>query len=232
VIGISPLSYRRVIGRSGGYKRFRNTASDYVGLRGILQAFGLLYGSQSLPEIIDPEDCMDDVMEEQMTLYSIASPKTNRWTGLLLKKFSEKWIPSIDFRAEQTSEDLKNVSISLYKDDTLLSPYGWKLNVELDRYQRDFGIIIRGANPYHENEMLAIIAGRSSLGTEAASRAFTDPKIVDEIRRRLSGLNVSLEDHKQAFWALVSMKRMIGDEKEEAILSSLRVEQVDIFQHK
>lgn len=99
----------------------------------------------------------------------------------------------------------------------------------MDRYQRDFGIIIRGQNPYNEKEMLVIMAGRSSLGTEAACRAFTDPKIIDEIRKRLSGLNVSLEDHKQAFWSLVSMNRMIGDEKEESILSSLQVAQVDIF---
>ena len=121
------------------------------------------------------------------------------------------------------------MNISLYKDNALLYPAGWKLNVEMDRYQRDFGIIIRGQNPYNEKEMLVIMAGRSSLGTEAACRAFTDHKIIDEIRKRLSGLNVSLEDHKQAFWSLVSMNRMIGDEKEEAILSSLQVAQVDIF---
>lgn len=229
VIATSPLSYRRAIGRSGGYKKLRNTASDYVGLRGILQAFGLLYGFKTLPEVVDPEDCTDRVIEEQMTLYNIASPKANRWTGMLLKKFSERWIPSIDFRADPASDNLKNVKISLYKDNALLYPSGWKLNVEMDRYQRDFGIIIRGQNPYNEKEMLVIMAGRSSLGTEAACRAFTDPKIIDEIRKRLSGLNVSLEDHKQAFWSLVSMNRMIGDEKEEAILSSLQVAQVDIF---
>lgn len=229
VIATSPLSYRRAIGRSGGYKKLRNTASDYVGLRGVLQAFGLLYGFKTLPEVVNPEDCTDSVIEEQMTLYNIASPKANRWTSKLLRKFSERWIPSIDFRADPASEDLKNVKISLYKDNALLYPSGWKLNVEMDRYQRDFGIIIRGQNPYHENEMLVIVAGRSSLGTEAACRAFTEPKIIGEIRKRLSGLNVSLEDHKQAFWALVSMNRMIGDEKEEAILSSLQVAQVDIF---
>ena len=109
VISTSPLSYRRAIGRSGGYKKFRNTASDYVGLRGILQAFGLLYGFKTLPEIVDPEDCTDSVIEEQMTLYNIASPKANRWTGLLLKKFCERLVPSIDFRADPASENLKNV---------------------------------------------------------------------------------------------------------------------------
>lgn len=231
MIAASPLSYRRAIGRSGGYKKLRNTTSDYVGLRGILQAFGLLYGFKTLPEIVDPEDCTDGVIEEQMTVYSIASPKANRWTGKLLKKFGERWVPSIDFRADPASENLQNVKISLYKDNALLHPPGWKLNVEMDRYQRDFGIIIRGQNPYHENEMLVIIAGRSSLGTEAACRAFIDPKMIDEIRKRLFGLNARLEDHKQGFWALVSMNRMIGDEKEEAILSSLQVAQVDIFHH-
>ncbi len=232
VIGISPLSYRRAVGRSGGYKKFRNTASDYVGLRGILQSFGLLYGFQALPEIIDPEDCMDDVMEEQMTLYSIASPKTNRWTGLLLKKLSERWVPAIDFKADPESENLKNVGISLYKDHTLLYPSGWELNYDNDRYKRDFGIIVRGPNPYHEDEMMAIIAGRSSLGTEAASRAFTDPEIIAEIRKRLSVVDVSLENHKQAFWVLVSIRRTMGDGREESIINSLRIDQLDVFSKK
>jgi hypothetical protein len=228
VIGVSPLSYRRAMGRTARYSRLRNTSSDYVGLRGILQAFGLLYGFDALPEIADPEDCMEDVIRERMTLYTIASPKSNRWTAALLKEFSQNWVPKIEFRAEPMSMDLRNISVSIYKDNTLLCPDGWALNYDMDRQNKDFGVIIRGQNPYHENEMLTIIAGRSSLGTEAASRAFTVPAKIDEIRKRLLGLGANLEDHKQAFWVLVSMKRLM-DERGEPDPNSLKVEQVDIF---
>lgn len=228
VIGVSPLSFRRAMGRAAKYNKLRNTSSDYVGLRGILQTFGLLYGFDALPDITDPEDCMEDVIRERMTLYNIASPKANRWTAALLKKFSEQWVPAIDFRAESMSSDLKNIAVSIYKNNAIMCPDGWKLNDDGDRYSRDFGIIIRGPNPFHESEMLVVIAGRSSLGTEAASRAFADPDRITDIRKRLSGCGISLEDHKQAFWALVSMKRIM-DEREEPDPGSLKVEQADIF---
>ncbi len=47
VIAASPLSFRRAAGRQGGYKRLRRTSSDYVGIRGIMQSFGLLFGFDS-----------------------------------------------------------------------------------------------------------------------------------------------------------------------------------------
>jgi hypothetical protein len=229
VIAVSPLSYRRVMGRSGGYKRMQRTYSDYVGVRGILQAFGLLYGFETLPDLIDPEDYDDTAMTEPTNLYCIASPKANRWTASLLEQYQQRWVPRIEFRADAASKSLKNVRVLIYSDDALLHPPGWKINAEGDRYCRDFGLVVRGPNPSHEKHMVAIIAGRSSLGTEAASRAFTDPNAVAEIRRRLDGLKIDLEDHKQAFWAVVSMQRSVGDEKEEAIPSTLRVHQVDAF---
>lgn len=228
VIAVSPLSYRRAMGKSKDYKRFRDTASDYVGLWGILQAFELLYGFQTLPEITDPEDCADCVMEEKMTLYCIASPKTNRWTGRLLEKFGKAWEPCIDFRADSASEDLKNIKVSLYIYGSALFPDGWDVNADGDRYIKDFGVIIRGQNPFHGGEMMTVIAGRSSLGTEAASRALTSPEKIDEISGRLSELGASLENHAQPFWALVSMERESGG-SEEPIPGSLLLRHVGVF---
>jgi hypothetical protein len=228
VISTSP--YRRSISQSEPYNKLRNTSSDYVGLRGILQLFGLLYGFNTLPDIVNPEDCTDRVLRERMTIYSIGSPKANRWTGQLIKDFCKQWKPHICFKADPGSPILENVWISLCKDGTTLYPKGWKFNTEGDRCINDFGIIIRGPNPYHEKEMMVILAGRSSLGTEAACRAFTKYEIIDNIRNRLSAVNVNLEDHTQGFWALVKMSRLNGDRKEEASKSSLELDQVDTFQ--
>lgn len=229
VIVASPLSYRRAMGRSGGYKKMRHTYSDYVGIRGILQGFGLLYGFETLPDLIDPEDYDDMAMKESMNLYCIASPKANRWTAILLEQYHQHYVPHLEFRADPVSRDIKNVNVSIYSDNALLTPPGWKLNVENDRYGRDFGLIVRGPNPSHEDQMAAIIAGRSSLGTEAACKAFTDVGVITEIRSRLAAMKIDMENHKQAFWVVVSIQRAIGDEKEESIPGTLRVHQVDKF---
>ena len=221
----SPLSYRRAMRRHGGYKEFRRTSSDYVGVRGILQAFGLLYGFDALPDIIDPEDFDDVVIEEPMNVYSIASPKANVWTGKLLKELHKRWVPRLEFRADFASKDLWNVAVSLCSDGNPLQPQGWDVNAQGDRYARDFGLIVRAPNPYHDGCMVTIMAGRSSLGTEAACRAFIDPAKASEIREWLGG-RVDLEDHKQPFWALVSLQRAIGDGREEARPETLSVDHV------
>ncbi len=229
VIVASPLSYRRARGRSGGYKKMRRTYSDYTGIRGILQGFGSLYGFEALPDLIDPEDFDDSAMADGMNVYCIASPKANRWTARLLGQYHQHYVPRLEFRADSASEDLTNVNVSIYSDDALLTPPGWKLNAEKDRYRADFGLIVRGPNPYHEGHMATVIAGRASLGTEAACRAFTDVTLITEMRNRLSAMKIDMEDHKHAFWAVVSMQRALGDEKEEAIPGTLRVHQVDKF---
>jgi len=231
VIAASPLSYRRAVGRSGGYRTLRRTSSDYVGVRGILRAFGLLFGFDTLPDIVDPEDHTDDVLKSPMNIYCIASPKANRWTRNLLDGFHKQWVPRIEFRADASSRDLKNVRASIFCDSSELFPPGWPVDADGDRYARDFGVIVRGPNPFQANKMAVVIAGRSSLGTEGASIAFTEPTIVERIRKRLQGHSVELEDHRQPFWVVVSMNRAIGDGQEEAVRDSLRVHQVDVFQH-
>jgi hypothetical protein len=198
----------------------------------ILQAFGLLYGFETLPDNVDPEDCDDSVVRESMNVYCIASPKANRWTSRILNEYQQRWAPRIEFRADSSSKDLQNVKVSIFCDDEVVRPSGWEVNVEGDRYAKDFGLIVRGPNPFHEENMVAIMAGRSSLGTEAACTAFTDPTAISKISQRLSGLDIALENHKQPFWAIVSMQRALGDQKEEAIRESLKIERVDVFRRR
>lgn len=124
VIAASPLSWRRATHRRGGYAKLRRTASDYVGVRGILQAFGLLYGFQTLPDNIDPEHYDEPVIQEPMNLYCIASPKANRWTREILKKYQQHWAPRLEFRADPNSSDLRNVRVSIFCDGGEVSPPG------------------------------------------------------------------------------------------------------------
>lgn len=80
--------------------------------------------------------------------------------------------------------------------------------------------------------MVAIIADRSSIGTEASCTAFTEAQSIYQMRERLIGLKIDLENHKQPFWAIASMRRTLGDEKEEAITSSLEIERVERFRRR
>ena len=229
VIAASPLSYRRARGRAGGYRMLRRTSSDYVGIRGILQGFGLLYGFEVLPDNLDPEDCDDLVLDQRMNLYSIASSKANRWTGRILSKMADEWSPALAFRADSGSEDLRNVRVSIVADGALLQPSGWDSQAPRDGYARDFGLIVRSPKPQHPDNMVVVIAGRSSLGTEAAALAYTEPTSIDEIRRRLLGVDVNIDDHRSPFWVLVSMRRQMDSPTQEADRASLRIERVEAF---
>jgi hypothetical protein len=190
----------------------------------MFQAFGLLYGFDALPDIIDPDDFVDEAITAPVNMYSIASPKANAWTGRLLEELGKRWAPRLEFRANETSRNLRNISVSIYSDNALLQPDGWDFVPGPDRYRKDFGLIVRAPNPHHADSMVTIMAGRSSLGTEAACIGFTDPAKVDEIRQHLP--RIDLEDHRQPFWALVRMERTIGDGREEAIPESWRLDRV------
>jgi hypothetical protein len=194
-----------------------------------MQSFGLLFGFDALPDNLDPEDFHDSALQEPMNLYCIASPKANRWTASLLNEYGIRWAPRLGFRADPASPNLRNVHLSLCSDEDAVGPPGWNANDKGDRYKRDFGIVVRGPNPYHEECMAAVIAGRSSLGTEAACIAFTDPKEIAIIRQRLVGLNIDLENHKQPFWVLVSMNK---DDEGEIVRKPLRIEWVHGFVRK
>ncbi|MBU0608812.1 MAG: hypothetical protein KKI08_13070 [Armatimonadetes bacterium] len=229
VIAASPLSFSRAHGKPGRYKKLRRTASDYVGIAGILQAFGVIYQFDTYPDLVDPEDyVLDDddlrfMLAERMNIYCIGSPKSNYWTGLLLGELQKRWAPSLSFRADPTNHNLRSVRVSLHINEALYHPAPWNYADKEDRYYADFGIIVRAPNPFtHDDQMVTLLAGRSSLGTEAACMAFTDPEHIALIRRRLEGCDVDLEKHSQPFYVIVSMERT-HDELWQAMPSTLKV---------
>jgi len=232
VVAASPLSYRRAFSRRGGFEAMRRTYSDYVGIRGILQGFGTLYGFEALPDLVDPEDMDDGVIEEDMTLYCVASPKANRWAGILLAQYAQRFDPKIEFRIDSGSNDFRNVAISIFCDGNLLVPPGYNLLHPRDRFSQDFGLIVRGPNPFRPQRMVAVLAGRSSLGTEAACTAFLDVKTIQAISANLSAQDANLDDHTSAFYALVSMLRDKPGGTEEAIPGSLKLHQVHVLGKK
>ena len=99
----------------------------------------------------------------------------------------------------------------------------------VSRHVWDFGFIIRGPHPIFENRMLMVLAGRGALGTQAASLAATEPKHIGHLKTMLQDHlpTFNLDDHRQAFWAVVSLARDTDSRTHEAHPESLRIEHAD-----
>lgn len=231
VVAVSPLSWREAAKVGGGFKKLRRTCSDHLGTRGLIQAFGLIFGLDRLPELLNPGDYVDQVVRDTAAnIYCIGSPKANPWSGLLLEDFYRRWHPRLEFKADPTSIDLRNIRVMLEINGNPYKPHNFGPS-DTDPFIRDFGIIVRGPHPADSSSILMVMAGRSSLGTEAACRAVTDPTYIAEIKRRLQHEKVDLSDHKQAFWAVVTMARdMTENGTYEAILPSFEITEVHRFQ--
>lgn len=211
VIAASPLSWRAGRGREGGFEILTNTQVEYVGIKNLFLEFGALYGSDRGPELINPEDYVDEVVKEGMNLFCLASPKSNRWTGVILKKFNKLWKPNIEFKANPNSPDLRDTSVQIQMDGEEFSPIK-------PTYWHDCGIIIRGPNPFNSEYMFTIIAGRRGTGTEAACRALTDPALLDDIHSKCD-----LSCYEAPFYVVVKMKRFHREMKYEADAKSIKL---------
>jgi len=235
VLGANPCLSGRARGMRGcGFNRFRHTSSDQVGIRGVIQAFGFIFGLERLPEFLDPRDYTDDtVREHAANLYCIGSPKVNKWSGMLLDAFNRKWSPSLEFKADPASTDLLDIRVMLYLNGHPYTPPNFG-NRDTDPFVRDFGVLLRGPHPFHPNSLMTIMAGRSSLGTEAVCRAATNPLHIATIKERLQrDHHIDLSDHTQAFYAIVSMDRdMTECGTYEGILPSLTIIDVQPFHRR
>jgi len=204
VVAVNPLSYRAAYRVARGWKvRRAVTFSDYVGIRGLMRVFGLTLGMQQLPELINPDDFDDAALDREMHLYVIGSAKSNRWAGLIMERFFANRKIKWEFRPDPESRDILNPKVIIRVNGKEYSPVGWN---ETNRIQKDFGIVLRGANPRDSSYMLTLLAGRSSLGTEAASLAVTEPDCIRKLTQALMYRDIDPEDHRQGFIAVVSVE--------------------------
>lgn len=207
VVAATPLSYRTAYYRSGGRATGPlNTFADYVGIRGLLQAFGQIYGLEKLPELINPDDFDDRVYTqptERINLYTIGSPKANRWTGMLMADFFEDRTPQWEFKPDPESDKINNPRVIIWQDGVKYIPSDFE---EIGRTRWDYGLVIRGPHPKDAHCMFMVLAGRSTLGTEAASLAITNPHCLGALNQELNQCGINLNDHRQAFCAVVSVQ--------------------------
>lgn len=203
VVATNPLSYREAYRVREGWKRPPTTFSDYVGIRGLMRAFGLILGMQTLPELINPDDFDDEARKRKTHLYLIGSSKANRWTGLVMEDFFRDRNPKWDFRPDPESKNIRNPRVIIRCNGQKYAPLDWE---GTNRTMNDFGIVIRGPHPNHDKLMVMVLAGRSALGTEAAALAVTEPWCIRELKRELDHRKINPDDHRQAFLAIVSVE--------------------------
>jgi nucleoside 2-deoxyribosyltransferase len=229
VVAASPLSYREARRSKGGYKGLRRTSADNVGIRGLLNGFGALFALNYLPELVNPGDYSDDVLTNGpgFNLYTIGSPKANRWTGLALNQMNQQWTPSLTFAPDPESEDLRDVRVIIHRDRRPLMVLGESDSKSRTRREWDFGLVLRAPNPFASDRMLMVVAGRSALGTQAACMAATEAAYLRRLNAKVAEYGIDLDDHKQAFVAVVHMSASRNDDLFEADPSTLRIASVE-----
>jgi hypothetical protein len=206
VVAANPLSYRAAFRDRGGWNKAPITFADHLGVRGLIQSFGLIFGLEKLPELICPDDYDDKVVINQtskMNIYSIGSTKANNWTGLLLDQFFKDKCPKWEFKPDPDSKEIMNPKVILRRDHVSYSPCDL---IETNIQTCDFGIIIRGPQNNSPQSMFLVLAGRSSLGTEATCRAITDPECLDVLYKHLDFHKIDINNHHDSFCAIVSIK--------------------------
>ncbi|MBN1565117.1 MAG: hypothetical protein JXA10_14835, partial [Anaerolineae bacterium] len=146
VVATNPRSYRAAFGRVGGQGGPPRTFSDYVGIRGLMQSFGSIYGLGKLPELLNPDDFNDRVFDEQqwINLYTIGSPKSNRWTGMLMAEFFANHTPGWEFKPDPESNEIMNPRVIVRQGGESYVIEGVE---DVDIRKWDFGLVIRGPHP-------------------------------------------------------------------------------------
>jgi hypothetical protein len=224
LVAASPLSYRGAYRTKGGWrKRMPFTLSDYVGIRGLMRSFGMIFELQVLPELANPDDFDDSVLDQQINLYCIASPKANRWTGIIMNKFFSDRRVKWGFAPDPDSEKIWNPKVMLRTNGNKYVPLGYE---ESDPVKKDFGIVLRGCNPSDPRNMIMILAGRSAVGTEASCLAVTDVACLRTLSIELTHKKIEIENHEDAFCAIVSVECDVNEDGTRTKLETFRVWEV------
>lgn len=178
------------------------TFGDHLGILGVISAFGLFYGDAAGLDLISAQHAPPDLLEWDINLYMIGSPKVNPPAKRLLARLCPQWRfgPASWWKKGETDD----WPVSLYRvqGGKNVEQIGEKTKVKKEWiWTSDYGIIVRGRHPDHRGRLVFLMAGPHSLGSAAACLAATRPALIAQIRDRLpAGV---LEDKSKTFWALV-----------------------------
>jgi len=174
----------------------RKTYGDYIGVVGIITAFGQEFGENVIPNIDSAHWDPEFVFNWDSNLYLIGSSKVNKMTELFLEAIQNKRNPNWYFD-EKNNYSLEGIlEIGHFDSSKQIKKQANKKN--------EFGLIVRGPHPKYHNRIVIILAGNRSLGTGAACLAATRTELIHKIDMKLPK-NIDLEDHERNIWTLVKV---------------------------
>ena len=207
IIASSPLTFQEKKFRVPDVRRPLNEVesyAEYVGITGLIQSFGLIFGLAVTPSLINPRDFDESSAFDPVNLYLLGSPKSNKWTKIVLDKIAEKWSPTWHFVAYPKSNDLRDPWVNLEKNNTLYEP---SEITDRNRTKIDFGLIVRAPHPKYNNKLVLIMAGRTGLGTAASCKIATTPNHIISL---INKWHIDISNFNQPFWAIASAERTKG----------------------
>lgn len=206
VIAASPLTFRDKKFRQPNVRRPLQEVdayAEYLGITGLVQAFGIIFGLAVTPCLINTRDFEDQSVFDPANLYLLGSPKSNIWTKTMLDEVGKYCKPAWQFVVDPDSGDLRDPLLALEKDGNVYEP---SITRAEHRTRSDFGLILRASHPRYNDNIVFILAGRTGLGTAASCIAATTPEHVAELIDRYP----KIETRSSPFWAIASARRQKG----------------------
>jgi hypothetical protein len=206
--------------RAGGFssrfpeRRAYGTYGDYLGVVGIMRAFGIMFGERRIPELLDSRLAREDVVHSN-SVYIIGSFKANPFQEKYLQRIQQDRAPGWRF-SRRPGDKRKDFEVVLAGDvDGRKWTWRDKTDLPFDEDPTDYGLLVRGPHPYAQGKMAMILAGPHSRGTGAACLAATDSTLVARIASKFSSLTppYSLDDKSKAFWVLVKGDRPLSPDQ-------------------
>lgn len=178
----------------------RRTYGDYLGVVGIISAFGGLLGQKGVPELISARYANKSLLEQDCNLYLIGSPRANDLTAdaltLVQGSRSHPWRFDVPHRGAGN----RTLLIGFREG----KEWVYEADHSVSLPQHDYGLFIRGPHPKHKGRLIMVFAGGRSLGTGGVCLAATRPRLIQQIRDKLGP--VPLDDQQKILWALVCAK--------------------------
>ncbi len=178
----------------------RHTFGDMLGIMGILTAYGNLFGTRHLPELLHAQCVSADLLSRPANFFCIGSSKLNKATNHFLPRVQAGLSPQWRMLQVGRKPDKRVV----FKGDPSLDLL---LKAEVEKRRDgsiiDYGLIIRAPHPQDPQHLVLIAAGRHSIGTHVACMMVTRQELISTLEQQLKKAGVSLRDSHQPFWCVV-----------------------------
>lgn len=178
----------------------QETYGDMLGIAGILTAYGNLFGTRQLPELLNAQCVSPRVLAKPANFFCVGSPKVNPATERLLMEIQQGLKPQ--WKMPQIGPG-KDKRVILQGDARLDAKLAAPVEKKGNFCVSDYGLIVRAPHPLHEQRLVLIVAGRHSIGTHAASMMVTRQDLIAKLETRLKRVGVLLQNTHQPFWAIV-----------------------------